>query len=536
MAMAYAMSKLEHPQLPGTRLFVPKAFIVDHGARVESTREAIQVQKNLQSIGIDSDILRLRWAPKELPSLLKNGFEEAARWRRYQVIARAALTDRIYDLFTGHHRDDRMETSLMRLIRNDTPNILSLEGMSMLSPIPCCGMIFNARPRSAPTALPQRISHVDADELSKDLLIEETSPWTGVNLIRPLLMATKKEILSTCSKFGIPYVEDNTNFDPAFTSRNAVRYLRTHYKLPRALQEQSLDSLQRRGHLLANDCEEQAQYLWNYVVKFHLHSRTGLLKVTVRKIHQSLTPREQRGFSYAMARLFELASAGSPEDWPSLLDKQSTKRLIAYFQNAEGSSSDARGRTVPITFQKAILRLKVSRGDAANNTLSFTISRSPMRSAESIINTTTLERGPSLSSSNGKQYSFWNLWDHRFWIRVVSEEENVIENVVLRPYLSEDVSAVRAMLECSKDGDQLMQQLAESAPGDIRFTIPVLVYQGNIVAFPTLGHSFVPASRLSFQCNFARSWRTARFLSRHVHGEHREDSSSSENQEAPTHN
>jgi len=532
MAVAYAMSKLEHPHFPSNRLFVPKAFIVDHGARVESKREAIQVQKNLQSIGIDSDILKLQWSPNELQSLLNNGFEEAARWRRYQVIARAALTDRIQDLFTGHHRDDRMETSLMRLIRNDTPNILSLEGMSVVSSIPCCGMIFEARPRSAPTALPRRISYVDADEPSKNLLIEETSPWSGINLIRPLLTATKKQILSTCSKFSIPFVEDNTNYDPTFTSRNAVRYLRTHYNLPKALEEQSLESLQRRGHLLARDCEEQAQHFWNHVVKFHLHSRTGLLKVTVRKFHQTLMPHEQRGFSYAMARLFELASAVSSEDWPSLLDKQSTKRLIAYFQNTDGSSSDAQGSIFPITFQKAILRFKVSNHDAANNILSFTISRLPMRSAERINNTVTLRSGPPSVSSNIKRYSFWTLWDHRIWIRVASEEENIIENVILRPYHSEDVSMVRAMLEGSKDGDELMHQLAERAPGDIRFTIPVLIYQGNIVAFPTLDYSFVPASRLSFQCNFARSSRTAKFLSRHVHSEQRDDSASQKNQES----
>lgn len=239
-----------------------------------------------------------------------------------------------------------------------------------------------------------------------------------------------------------------------------------------------------------------------------------MLKVSFKRFQKALTPGELRGFSYTMARLFELASPSSSDDWPVLLDKQSTEKLLGYLRESQGSCPGLLG-LAPISLQKAVLRPVVRDCDAIQNTTSFIICRQPMRLSEKYAATLTFQANHVLK--NGKHYSHWVLWDHRFWIRISSLEENIVQNVVVRPYQPDDVSVVKATLRDSQGAYNLERLLADSAPGDIRFTIPVLTYHGKVVVFPTLQLSLVPESSLSYQCRFARSPRTAEFLSENVH-------------------
>jgi tRNA(Ile)-lysidine synthase len=105
--------------------------------------------------------------------------EAVARERRYAFLARAALSVAAGIVVTAHTRDDQVETILLRLNRGAGP--AGLRGIE-----------------------PQR-------ELGD-----------GVLLIRPLLAATRDEVLEHCAHYGIKYRTDSSNFSPSL-SRNRLR-------------------------------------------------------------------------------------------------------------------------------------------------------------------------------------------------------------------------------------------------------------------------------------------------------------------------
>ncbi|EGN99571.1 hypothetical protein SERLA73DRAFT_106177, partial [Serpula lacrymans var. lacrymans S7.3] len=97
----------------------------------------------------------------------------------------------------GHHADDQVETSLMRLARGTTE--VGAAGMRRCRR---WGMGIGA----------------EEGELG----------WAGLEgmnrwIVRPLLEVRKDRILATCHEHGLEYVTDQTNFQPEITLRNAIR-------------------------------------------------------------------------------------------------------------------------------------------------------------------------------------------------------------------------------------------------------------------------------------------------------------------------
>lgn len=100
--------------------------------------------------------------------------EDAARTLRYAFLEKAAGELGADRIATAHHREDNAETVLLHLLRGAGP-----QGLGGIPPI---------RGR----------------------------------IIRPLLEISRKEIDAYVERNGIPYVEDETNRDPAYT-RNRLR-------------------------------------------------------------------------------------------------------------------------------------------------------------------------------------------------------------------------------------------------------------------------------------------------------------------------
>jgi tRNA(Ile)-lysidine synthase len=102
----------------------PVALIVDHGLRAESADEAALTAARLTSIGVPSQVIRLRD--------LKHGPALAARARaaRYTALTEAALRAGCLDLLLAHHRADQSETLLMRRAAHSGP--AGLAGMAAI--------------------------------------------------------------------------------------------------------------------------------------------------------------------------------------------------------------------------------------------------------------------------------------------------------------------------------------------------------------------------------------------------------------------
>lgn len=113
----------------------------------------------------------------------RGNLEAMAREERYDFFSELAQERGLLKVAVAHTRDDQAETLLMRLLRGS-----GRRGLAGIPPVRC-------------------------------LIREKTSgPW----LIRPLIDATRKEILSYLAGRNLVYRSDRTNFDPG-PLRNWVR-------------------------------------------------------------------------------------------------------------------------------------------------------------------------------------------------------------------------------------------------------------------------------------------------------------------------
>ena len=150
---------------------------VHHGIRGdEALRDRAFCQRMAAVYGLELCLL-----DANVPRLAKEhgrSLEEEARAVRYDYFASLMREKKIPLLATAHHADDHLETLLFRLARGTTP-----KGMGGIAPC---------------------------------------RPFATGYLVRPLLQATRREILDFCAAEGLEYVTDSTNSDTAY-ARNKLR-------------------------------------------------------------------------------------------------------------------------------------------------------------------------------------------------------------------------------------------------------------------------------------------------------------------------
>jgi tRNA(Ile)-lysidine synthase len=143
------------------------AVTVDHGLRAGAAREAREVKLLARELAIEHRTMR--WiGPKP-----RTGLPAAARAARYRLLAKAAKAIGATHILTAHTCNDQAETLLMRLLRGS-----GIAGLGAM-----------------------------ARETERE----------GVLLARPLLDVSKLQLIATLKKAGIPFADDPTNRDPAFT-------------------------------------------------------------------------------------------------------------------------------------------------------------------------------------------------------------------------------------------------------------------------------------------------------------------------------
>ncbi|OOG61374.1 tRNA lysidine(34) synthetase TilS [Rhodanobacter sp. B04] len=112
-------------QLPAARARGLRALHVDHGLHADSAAWAGRCRRFCASLGLPCEVLRV-----QVDTGNGDGLEAAARRARYGALA-AHLHDREW-LLLGHHRDDQVETVLLKLLRGAGPD--GLGGMRALRP------------------------------------------------------------------------------------------------------------------------------------------------------------------------------------------------------------------------------------------------------------------------------------------------------------------------------------------------------------------------------------------------------------------
>ena len=84
------------------------AILIDHKLRKESYNECIITKKYLNSLNIESKIIRIS------KNKLKKKNMNEARINRYHKLISYCKNKKILHLFLGHHYDDNLETFLIR--------------------------------------------------------------------------------------------------------------------------------------------------------------------------------------------------------------------------------------------------------------------------------------------------------------------------------------------------------------------------------------------------------------------------------------
>lgn len=110
-------------QLPDARARGLRALHVDHGLHADSAAWARHAERFCATLGVPCDVLRV-----QVDGSGGVGLEAAAREARHAALA-AHLRESEYLLF-GHHRDDQVETVLLKLLRGAGPE--GLGGMRAL--------------------------------------------------------------------------------------------------------------------------------------------------------------------------------------------------------------------------------------------------------------------------------------------------------------------------------------------------------------------------------------------------------------------
>lgn len=141
-----------------------------------NTRENIQKEIDLtESVrhGATMEIFRYGWSDHD---------ESSLRTRRHEQFVNYCQKHHITFLITGHHLDDRIETTLLNMKRGS-----ALKGILA-------------------------VTQSDPHFLNPDITI-----------LRPLIHSPKSEILDYCKEQNIPFALDPTNSDTNYSQRNLIR-------------------------------------------------------------------------------------------------------------------------------------------------------------------------------------------------------------------------------------------------------------------------------------------------------------------------
>src|SRR6201996_4288167 len=164
VALMWLAARWRRALTRGPRLI---AVTVDHGLRAASAREASDVKRLAQSLGLPHYTLRWRGAKP------KPGLPAASRAARYLLLAKAAQDHGASHILTAHTSDDQAETLLMRMLRGS-----GIAGLAAMA---------------------------------------RQTRREGVVLARPFLDVSKAQLIATLAKAKVAFADDPTNRDVHFT-------------------------------------------------------------------------------------------------------------------------------------------------------------------------------------------------------------------------------------------------------------------------------------------------------------------------------
>lgn len=466
----------------------------------------------IDSKGLYPRSRRLTWpdsvSPLDLPD-----FETQARRLRYQTLGDECRKQQIRYLLLAHHDDDQAETVLMRLASGH--KALGLQGMSSSADIPeCWGMHgVNRSGKMDLAALKlQREEEKDpssphAQGLRQILTRDDIFEAGGVKIIRPLLGFSKERLIQTCRAQNLVWEEDKTNKDTWRTPRNNIRGLLRSAKLPQALQKTSLLQLAKQTSDTMRKQRASVEYIMSYCDILLLDARCGGL--IVRLPLNIFLPRFNRVGSMARCRfkaalfLKRLVDNVTPQQEVSLQSlKQAAVSIFPELVAADRRLQPSRFTGGGVQFQRLHCPLPAPRSEldpAIRGTWEdldpvfvWKLTRQPFSKAPLSLTVPPLANIESTTADNLLSWSSWQLWDGRYWIRLLNRSRRPL---IVRPFQVSDLQYLRSAFTPQRYKD-FHRCLSLAAPDKVRWTLLAIAEltdetlpMGRVLALPTLGQS-----------------------------------------------
>jgi tRNA(Ile)-lysidine synthetase-like protein len=170
------------------------AHHVRHGLR-DDAADAALCEAVCARLGVR--LLVTAFAPGEVEAMGGEGTQDRARRARYGALAQAARAQGLGAVMTGHHRDDAVETALMRALRG--AGLEGVAGMREASPL-------------------RGVVDIGDDDGRAEAVGEARAVW----LLRPLLGVSRAALEAMLEAREMPWAEDPTNATDAYL-RNRLR-------------------------------------------------------------------------------------------------------------------------------------------------------------------------------------------------------------------------------------------------------------------------------------------------------------------------
>ncbi len=154
----------------------PKYIIIDHKLRKNSTSEVKYIKNRLKKFSIKLDILTWNGAKP------KKNIQSVARGKRYELLFKTATKYNCRNILLGHHLDDLFENFFIRILRGS-----GLNGL------------------------------VSLDKKTKN---------NNINIIRPLLDFSKKDLILISNSIFGTYIKDPSNEDDQFKRVKVRNFLK----------------------------------------------------------------------------------------------------------------------------------------------------------------------------------------------------------------------------------------------------------------------------------------------------------------------
>lgn len=464
-------------------------------------------------------------------------FETQARTLRYRALGTACRDSRIDTLLLGHHQDDQAETVLMRLAYGQRDN--GLRGMQALGNIPECWGVHGVHESGKFESVAFRLERLEsqrqdlpspphAESQRRMLSSERTFEGGGVRVIRPLLAFSKDRLVETCRAHSVRWIEDETNKDTWRTPRNAVRELLQTSRLPKALRKEStLQLARRKADLFAKNISTSSKLFANCdILLFDVRS-SGLVVRLLKRTkstdvsQQSMENYLKKARKRAALLLRQMVNIVSPQDETSV--QSHIYAVLSIFPDLRDLKDDSNWKHQPtgltaggVRFQRLAWPLSQQRPRSGHSSFKeprpelneldpdyvWKLTRQPYSG-----DLPTLTISPSVSDShtliasdvappqtypmsNASPWSSWQLWDGRYWIRVLNCSSHAL---VVRPLQASDLQSIAATI--SRDRwKTFCRFLASTAPDKVRWTLPTISEcpddrqkLGKVLILPTLG-------------------------------------------------